>query len=131
MEGEMKRGKNRKSAVRLPVCEFMCATCPFRPGSPYADLVTLLNESGKTNSRICHSTGAGNAINRRTGKPEKICRGSRDQQLKEWFDAGFIEAPTDAAWNKKCDEMGITLKPTAAKAPAPGRTTDNQTKLGL
>jgi len=52
-------------------------------------------------SRICHSTGSNNAINSRTGKPPAICRGARDLQLKFFVATGFLDAPTDAAWNKK------------------------------
>jgi hypothetical protein len=51
-----------------------CATCPFREGSPYAHLREHLERSALLeNSRLCHSTGS-NAINRRTGKPEAVCR---------------------------------------------------------
>ena len=58
-------------------------------------------------SRICHSTGANNAINKRTGKPERICRGSRDIQLQVFYSLGVISEATDEAWAKKCEEMGI------------------------
>lgn len=41
------------------VCAVMCATCPFRPGSKYADLAPMLAKSALTEaSRICHSTEA-------------------------------------------------------------------------
>lgn len=84
------------------VCSVKCATCPFRNGSPYANLVPELIRSALTDaSRICHSTGNGNAINRRTGKPARLCRGARDVQLNYFVSLGFIEAPTDAAWAKK------------------------------
>lgn len=87
----------------------MCATCPFRPGSKYADLAPMLAKSALTEaSRICHSTGSDNAINRRTGKPPAFCRGARDVQIKFFHHAGFIEAPTDEAWEKKCKELGLT-----------------------
>ena len=92
---------------RLPVCAAMCATCPFRPGSPYASLAEELAESALNNkSRICHSTGS-NAINRRTGKPPLLCRGARDIQLKTFAAMKFIEAPTDEAWENKCKELNI------------------------
>lgn len=92
----------------LPVLKAMCATCPFLEGSPYADLVPDLTASALTQaSRICHSTGANNAINKRTGKPPALCRGARDIQLKYYHSIRFIEEPTDAAWAKKCRELGI------------------------
>lgn len=89
----------------MKLLKTMCATCPFRVGSPYADLAAGLAESAlSSGSRICHSTGT-NAINRRTGKPPAICRGARDVQIKHFAGIGFIEAPTDAAWAKKWAEM--------------------------
>ena len=98
----------KQKAKRLPVCAVMCATCPFRPDSPFAYLAADLAASAMTKaSRICHSTGSNNAINRRTGKPPMLCRGARDVQLQRWAATGFIEAPTDEAWNKKFLEMGI------------------------
>lgn len=85
----------------------MCATCPFRPGSKYAFLVPDLAASALSEaSRICHSTGS-NGINRRTGKPSRLCRGARDLQLRLFASNGFIEAPTDEAWNKKRKELGV------------------------
>jgi hypothetical protein len=85
----------------------MCATCPWREGSEYADLVPTLEASALSEgSRICHSTGS-NAINVRTGKPEAICRGARDAQLRILAGIGFLSEPTDAAWNEKCRQIGI------------------------
>lgn len=92
-----------KSKV-IPVRASKCATCPFREGSPYADMAPSLSQSAlREASRICHSTGS-NAINHRTGKPPAICRGSRDVQLQHFAAIRFIEAPTDEAWSKKWDE---------------------------
>lgn len=85
-----------------------CATCPFRDGSKFEFLATDLAFSALSEaSRICHSTGSNNAINHRTGKPEKLCRGARDIQLKLFASIGFIEAPTDEAWDKKRKELGV------------------------
>jgi hypothetical protein len=92
----------------IPVRSNMCATCPFRKGSPYAYLAAELAASAlDTASRICHSTGSNNAINKRTGVPEQICRGSRDTQLQVFSALGVISEATDEAWAKKCDEMGL------------------------
>jgi hypothetical protein len=100
--------KKRAKPKRLQACAVMCATCPFRPGSPYAYLAEDLAASAlNTSSRICHSTGSDNAINRRTGKPPLLCRGARDIQLKAYAAIKFIEAPTDEAWEKKCKEMNL------------------------
>lgn len=92
----------------MPVQKAMCATCPFREGSPYAYLRPDLEKSALTsNSRICHSTGSNNAINHRTGKPEALCRGARNSQLQMFHRLGFLPEPTDAAWTAKCAQMGI------------------------
>jgi hypothetical protein len=92
----------------MPVNRRMCATCPWRAGSPYEYLRMQLTASalGKA-SRICHSTGENNAINEATGKPERLCRGARNEQLAFFVAIGFLPEPTDAAWRAKCKEMGI------------------------
>jgi hypothetical protein len=98
----------------------MCATCPFREGSPYAYLRLDLEVSALTRaSRICHSTGKDNAIHKRTGKPESLCRGARDSQLNLFYKMGFIDAPTDQEWNRRCVEMGL----------APNKLEDNHVKF--
>jgi hypothetical protein len=91
----------------MKLCKAMCATCPWRDGSPYAYLAADLSNSSLNVSRICHSTGSNNAINRRTGKPPAICRGSRNVQLKILAATGFISEATDEAWADKCREMGL------------------------
>lgn len=97
-----------KSRKNLPVQKVKCATCPFRKGSKYADLQDYLAESSLSDrSRICHNTGSNNAINKQTGKAERLCRGARDVQLQAFAAIGFIEAPTDQAWEKKRKEMNL------------------------
>lgn len=97
-----------KKSKRLPVLKTQCKTCPFKRHSKYAWLgpelaACALSES----SRICHSTGSNNAINKRTGKPPQLCRGARDLQLKYFAAIGFITEPTDAAWELKCKEINL------------------------
>lgn len=93
---------------RLPVVRVQCATCPFRKGSKYKYLAADLSISALAEaSRICHSTGANNAINRRTGIKPQLCRGARDVQLQFFAGIGFIANATDEAWDAKCKEMGI------------------------
>jgi hypothetical protein len=92
---------------RTPIMAAMCVTCPFREGSPFAYLAPVLTDSALTHaSRICHSTGS-NAIQEHTGKPERICRGARNVQLESLHRSGFLDAPTDEAWERKCLELGI------------------------
>lgn len=97
-------------AKSMPVMPAMCATCPFREGSPVAYLRESIAESAQVNGRICHSTHKRSAVY--ANKPPikggpQICRGARDLQLKRIAAMGFIDAPTDEAWQKKCDEIGI------------------------
>lgn len=96
-----------RKPINIPVMPEMCGTCPFRPNSPTAylrdDIASAMNEA----SRICHSTGRNNAFHRNTDKPERLCRGARDIQLQFFAAIKFIEAPTDEAWHKKCEEMGL------------------------
>lgn len=91
----------------LPVKRSMCATCPWQVNSPYKGLVDYLTKSATTEAtRICHSTGS-SAIHRRTGKPSAACKGAREITLRAWHRMGFIEAPTEDAWAKKCLALNI------------------------
>ena len=57
-------------------------------------------------SRICHSTGPANAVHKKPPiKQARICRGSRDIQLKVMCALGIIEEPTDAAWDKAWSKL--------------------------
>ncbi len=99
-----------------PLRQTMCATCPFRPGSKYADLASGLAESAINEaSRICHATGSNNGINRRTGIRPHLCRGARNVQLTVFFALRVIEAPTDDAWNRQRVAQGF--RPTKIKDP--------------
>jgi len=91
-----------------PTCKTMCATCPYRDDSPYKHFRQDLTDSALSEgSRVCHSTGSNNLINRRTGKKPRYCRGARDVQIRFFHAIGFLEEPTDAAWAKKLKEMGM------------------------
>lgn len=93
------------------VCEVKCATCPFRVGSKYACLAADIAQSALTQAnRICHSTGSNNGINRRTGKPSRLCRGARDLQIRYFVSIGFLKEATDEAWAKKLAEMNAQRK---------------------
>lgn len=101
----------------LPVRARMYGSCPFRPGSPHAYLAADLTISALTQaSRICHSTGSGNAIKRRTGKRPALCRGARDIQLRFFAAIKFIPAPTDEAWAAKLAEMRAQKKERLTRA---------------
>ena len=105
-----------KKQSNLPLRKTMCATCPFRAGSPTAYLAADLAASAMTEaSRICHSTGSRNAFHERTGLPEHLCRGAREVQLSFMATAGVIDAPTDEAWNVARARIGMA--PTVVKDP--------------
>lgn len=91
---------------KMPVMKEQCATCPFREHSEHRELMPVLIMSALTEaSRICHHTGV-NALYR-TKKPEQLCRGAREMQLRYFYHIGYIEAPTDEAWDKKLKELGL------------------------
>lgn len=115
-----------------------CATCPFRHdvADEFRELAPMLAASALTEaSRICHNTGGNNAIHKKTGKPRRICRGARDLQLRFFFAIGFLESPTDEAWEKKWNEMQKRKQPgfnnmRGRKAQAAG-SVDNQNKQAI
>ena len=72
----------------------MCATCPFREGSPHSALKEYLSDEARTVGRICHSTG-NSVFYGKTGKKRKSCRWTRDIQLKMMHAAGVLDEPTD------------------------------------
>lgn len=98
------------SYKREPVMQVMCATCPFRPDSPIANIAGDLALSAlRDSSRICHSTGGNNLVipkSKNYHKDSRLCRGARDVQLAAFFAMKVITAPTDEAWEAKCREMG-------------------------
>jgi hypothetical protein len=101
----MNRGAEMAKLKPLPVMTTNCPTCPWVPGSEFADLVPHLTECALTSaSRICHCTGT-NAVKGKTGKPERLCRGARDVQLQAFYNMGYISAPTDEAWAAKVAEI--------------------------
>lgn len=94
----------------MPVMKQPCATCPFREGG-WEHLQRLLIEratgleDGGGGTPICHSTGP-DALVPKIAEPH-ICAGARAVQLRWFAMIGFIAAPTEEAWQAKCDEMGI------------------------
>lgn len=99
----------------LPVRATKCATCPFNPKAPphlRAVAGTVAASALSSASRICHNTGSNNAVHRRTGKPEALCRGARDLQLHFFHALGFLSAPTDEAWNEARQRSNLKPQPT-------------------
>lgn len=94
-------GRNVIDCSAMPVMKAKCKTCPFGPnGDP--ELRAMVTSRLLQVSQSCHSTGLVR------GKPDThICRGARDVQNDLMFKLGIIEAPTDEAWEKKRNELGI------------------------
>jgi len=90
----------------MPVMVVQCPTCPFREdedGRPInPDVMTsVMSRVLEEASQICHHP-------RTKGKKQThLCRGARDFQLTVLFRMGFLEAPTDEAWNKKRRELNV------------------------
>ena len=103
----MPKKKPKAKPADMPVQKSMCATCPWREGSPYEFLRNELARSAVMESnRICHSTGSSSIVYPKgTGKPDRVCRGARNTQLAVFHGAGFLAAPTDEAWCAKVEEM--------------------------
>ena len=83
----------------FPVMKKKCGTCPFRTNEQGkyndAQLVNRIKKDILTEaSQICHHP-------RLDGKEEThLCRGARDYQLEIFHRIGFLDAPTDDAWNE-------------------------------
>lgn len=99
--------KTKKSLNKLPVMEKQCATCPFLEKG-WKEVRSLLEKRALFEATpICHSTGSGALSKKRISRKPLACRGARDLQLQSFHRMGFIDAPTDLAWDKKCKELGL------------------------
>lgn len=89
----------------LPVNAHSCATCPFREDG-WTHLRDFLQQRALTEGTpICHSTGKALVSRaKRLGKA-RLCAGARQFQIDIFFRIGFLEAPTQEAWEHKWDEM--------------------------
>jgi hypothetical protein len=96
-----------KKAKRLETMPQMCKTCPFREGGEaWTHVRSFLEKRALSEATpICHSTGK--ALTKNVFKESRYCRGARDFQNLIFHRMGFIEAPTDEAWNKKAMELGV------------------------
>ena len=89
-----------------PTRKQKCVTCPFRvddDGMFYdPSLVSELQVRSFTSSHLCHHPTL-------YGEAEThICRGSRDYQIEMFFRLGYLEEPTDQAWEKAKAELKLT-----------------------
>jgi hypothetical protein len=90
----------RKDTTDWPVMAKQCATCPLRQDAhgryPDERLASSVIERCITRaSQVCHHA-------RLHGRREShLCRGARDYQLMIFYRLGFLDEPTDQAWEKK------------------------------
>lgn len=90
----------------LPVMAQMCPTCPFRKQGYTCVRELLTDRALKQGTPVCHSTGPA-PLAKRVHKQRHACRGARDLQLQVFAARGFLEAATDAAWEKQARAMGF------------------------
>jgi hypothetical protein len=88
-----------KETRHLPVQSNPCRTCPFEGKEPinlsqerYVEIYT--DVAGLDGQHLCHSANN-----------EKICRGGRNIQLKIVKALGFVDEPTDEAFDQAMDEV--------------------------
>ena len=93
--------------MRLPVMAKKCKTCPFRKGGWTELAPFLVNRLFTEKPLICHSTGQDAPVRKKSYDDAHLCRGARDIALGYFAIVGYIVAPTDAAWEQKCTELGI------------------------
>ncbi len=95
-----------KKLRAIPVRKASCATCPFLD-TGWTHVRDFLTKRALTEgSPICHSTGGKDALTHSLG-PTQICRGARDFQIQYFYRIGFLDAPTEEAWEAKRRELGI------------------------
>ena len=89
----------------MPTRAQKCATCPFRD-TGWTSVRPLLEQRALTEATpICHSTGK-DALVKSQG-PAQLCRGARDLQIQYFYRIGFLDVPTEEAWEAKRKELGI------------------------
>lgn len=77
-----------------------CATCPWRDGSPVEELRPQLAVTGILESNhFCHQEQI------RGKDPTWLCRGTRNLQLRYFYEVGVLDEPTDEAWAKALEEL--------------------------
>jgi len=87
-----------------PVMQAKCPTCPFNKNRDGKEQIPELADKVRRRcltqaSQICHHP-------RLKGKKQNhLCRGARDFQLQVFHRLGVLDEPTDAAWDKKAEEM--------------------------
>lgn len=94
----------KKPIESMPVRKSNCKTCPFLY-SGWTELRPLLTERALQSTPICHSTGRALVRHKDERLKSHACRGARDLQLAFFHQIGFLDEPTDEAWNNKIQEI--------------------------
>lgn len=76
----------------LDVMPSMCKTCPFRIGN-HQLATKLIKKVLTTSNHLCHSNNI------------KVCRGSRDIQLKFFHHCGVLSEPTDDGYAQALNSL--------------------------
>lgn len=90
----------------LPIMPTKCSTCPFHTDENgrhlHPELVAGIQKRILSHcSQICHHP-------KLHGREEThLCRGARDYQQIIFYCLGFVEAPTDEAWQRRVEEMKL------------------------
>lgn len=92
------RRRNTKGWSVMPA---KCKTCPFGENGDKRLAAAVLDRTLFQSSQICHHP----VLN---GKKEThLCRGQRDEQLAILHRMGWIDAPTDEAFQRRSRELGV------------------------
>jgi len=87
----------------------MCPTCPFRENGKTEFRFPLMVRSLSEASPICHSTGDSPVCpkEKKIHKEDWLCRGARNFALIYLHRTGFLDSPTDEAWEAKRQQLGV------------------------
>ena len=87
---------------QMAVNKVKCPTCPFGDNGCRQVRASVEKRIVSEASQTCHHTGSIH------GKPDtRLCRGARDFQLELFHRMGFLDEPTDEAWDAKRKELGV------------------------
>lgn len=98
----------RKLPIDIQPMSHCCGTCPFKTVNGREQDVelahTVKQRMLKGASQLCHSTKGGKP-GEKICSDTRLCRGGRDFLLQYFHRIGFLEEPTDVAWDAKRDEL--------------------------
>lgn len=95
--------------MKIDPMKSKCSTCPFRDTGWTEVRELLTDRSINEGTPVSHSTGSKALVpkSKRVSSKMMLCRGARDLQLQTFHVMGFLDEPTDEAWDKKRRELGL------------------------